>query len=178
MSTPSPKLKTCEILLWELEDPRRDRILQFHEIYRTEVEASWGSKSKHQAWPGGYVDHLAETFRMAEVMYDSLSQLHPLPFSRDSAVIVLYFHDLEKIWKYTHGLPEGFDKTKFLFETLAKDYEIKFTPEEANALRYIHGEPEAEYNPDTRLMGPLAAFCHSIDTMSARMWHDEGRGLG
>jgi hypothetical protein len=89
---------------------------------------------------------------------------------------------ISTIWKRSGNTPAdsltGFDKTKFLFETLAKDYGITFTPEEANALRYIHGEPEAEYNPDTRLMGPLAAFCHSIDTMSARMWHDEGRGLG
>jgi hypothetical protein len=150
ISVPSLKLKTCEIFLWELEDPRRDGILQFHEIHRAEIEASWGSKSKHQAWPGGYVDHLAEVFRMAEVMYDSLSQLHPLPFSRDSAVIVLYFHDLEKIWKYTRGLPDTFDKTKFLFETLAKDYGITFTPEEVNAR--VHPSYAMSNNAYPRMM--------------------------
>jgi hypothetical protein len=105
ISVPSPKLKTCEMFLRELADPRRGIILQFHAIHRTEIEASWGSKSKHQAWPGGYVDHLAEIFRMAEVMYDSLSQLHPLPFSRDSAVIV---HGTGT--KTVALTPHGFDK--------------------------------------------------------------------
>ncbi|MEM6252260.1 MAG: hypothetical protein AAF821_05000 [Cyanobacteria bacterium P01_D01_bin.156] len=178
VSISSSAPKTGEMFLQELEDARREKILQFHEIHRAEIESSWGSKSKHQAWPGGYMDHLTETFRMVETMYEGLSKLHPLPFSRDSAIIVLYYHDVEKIWKYTVGLPKDFDKGTFLFETLATDYKIKFSPAEVNALRYIHGEPEAEYNPDTRLMGPLAAFCHSIDTMSARMWHHEGQGLG
>ena len=170
--------KTCEDFLNELSDHRRDQISRFHNNYRTEIEASWGSQSKHQAWPGGYIDHLAETFRMAEVLYESLSRLHDLPFSRDSAIVVLYFHDVEKIWKYTTGLPKGFDKEQFLFGTLQEEFDIVFSPEEVNALKFIHGESATEYDPQKRLMGRLAAFCHSIDTMSARMWYDEGRGLG
>ena len=50
--------------------------------------------------------------------------------------------------------------------------------EERNALHYIHGESHKEYDPLVRKAGPLAAFCHAADTLSARMWFDEGRGLG
>lgn len=164
--------------LMELEDPRRETILKFHTNHKSEIEISWGSKSKHQAWSGGYLDHLAEVFRIAESMYESLSKQHDLNFCLSSAIVVLYFHDVEKIWKYTTGLPNYFDKHKYLFKTLAKEHQIKFSSEEINALKYIHGESEADYNPDTRIMGPLAAFCHCADTLSARLWFDEGKGLG
>lgn len=172
------KLKRVLDFLMEIEDPRREAILKFHENHKSEIAISWGSKAKHQAWPGGYLDHLAETFRIAESMYEGLSKQHDLPFSLSSAIVVLYFHDVEKIWKYTTGLPNHFDKHQYLFETLAKEYRIKFSSEEINALKHIHGESEADYNPETRIMGPLAAFCHCADTLSARLWFDEGEGLG
>jgi hypothetical protein len=173
-------LKNKRVLdfLQEIEDPRREAILQFHEDHKSEIEISLGSKSKHQAWPGGYLDHLAEIFRIAESMYKGLSRQRVIPFCLSSAIVVLYFHDIEKIWKYTTGIPNCFDKYKYLFETLAEEYQIKFSSEEVNALKYIHGESEADYNPDTRVMGPLAAFCHCADTLSARLWFDEGKGLG
>jgi len=161
-----------------LGDRRRDSVLQFHQDYRSAIAMARGSQSKHQAWPGGYLDHLGEIFRIAASLYHSLSQHRSLPFALDAAIVVLYFHDVEKIWKYSTGLPDRFDKKTYLFETLHEQYNIQFSPAETNALTYIHGEPEAEYNPETRIMGPLAAFCHAADTLSARLWFDEGRGLG
>lgn len=169
---------SVESVLSGLQDPRRDAVLRFHQVHRPQIEMAWGSKAKHQAWPGGYLDHIAETFRIATALYASLGQLRSVPFSLDGAMIVLYFHDVEKIWKYTTGLPVGFDKDRFWFHTLVTDYGLDFSADEANALRYIHGEPEAEYNPDTRIMGPMGAFCHAVDTLSARLWPEEGRGLG
>lgn len=171
-------MKRALDFLQEIEDPRREALLKFHATHKSEIELSWGSKSKHQAWTGGYLDHLAEIFRIAESIYHSLSEQRTLPFSLSSAIVVLYFHDIEKIWKYTIGLSDYFDKHQYLFETLAEEYQIKFSPEEVNALKHIHGESEADYNPETRIMGPLAAFCHCADTLSARLWFDEGKGLG
>jgi len=173
--SPIPSVESC---LSELQDPRRPALLQFHQTHRPSIEAAWGSKAKHQAWPGGYLDHIGETFRIAQALYSGLHQLRSLPFALDAAMIVLYFHDVEKIWKYTTGLPADFDKERFWFHTLATDYGIEFTAPEANALRYIHGEPASLHNPDTRVMEPLGAFCHSVDTLSARLWPEEGRGLG
>ena len=175
---PTSNTKKVWDFLQEIDDPRREAILEFHQRHQSKIERSWGSKSKHQAWPGGYLDHLAEIFRIAESMYTGLSQQRSFPFCLSSAIVVLYFHDVEKIWKYTTGISNSFDKEQYLFETLAEEHQIQFSPEETNALKYIHGESEANYNPDIRVMGPLAAFCHCADTLSARLWFDDGKGLG
>ena len=62
-------VKRGEMFLQELNDPRRDAVLAFHEKHRDQIEASRDSKIKHQAWEGAYMDHLAECFRMIDVMY-------------------------------------------------------------------------------------------------------------
>jgi len=164
--------------LQNLNDERREAVLEFHGDYLDLIERSRGSKTKHQAWEGGYVDHLGEIFRIAEANYAALSAIRPLPFTLDSAVIVLYFHDVEKIWKYTTGLSPDFDKDQYYDKTLKEDYGIEFSAEERNGLHYIHGESDSEYDPHVRKAGPLAAFCHAADILSARMWFNEGRGLG
>lgn len=112
-------------------------------------------------------------------MYEAFTQkMRTPPFTLASALIVLYFHDVEKIWKYTTGLPEGFDKDRFYDEVLPREYNVAFSPEERNALHYVHGESDSEYSPTERKAGPLAALCHSADHISARMWHSDGQGLG
>lgn len=170
--------KSLLTYLHGLADPRRDSILRFHNEHATLINISRGSQTKHQAWAGGYADHLAEILRIAEVNYGALSTIRQLPFCLDSAIIVLYFHDVEKIWKYTTGLPPNFNKDSFFDSTLRERYGIVFSAEELNALHYIHGESDAEYDPLVRKAGPLAAFCHAADILSARMWFDEGKGLG
>jgi hypothetical protein len=40
-----------------------------------------------------------------------------------------------------------------------------------NALKYVHGE-WADFNPTERIQGPLAAFVHTCDTISARIWYE------
>ncbi len=161
-----------------LQDPRREKILDFYKEHKGLIEQAKGSSVKHQAWPGGYCDHLAECFRIAESSFHTLSQIRPLPFTLASAVIVLFFHDVEKIWKYTIGLPSDFDKDRFYDLTLSEKYGIRFSAEERNALHYVHGESEAEYSPTERKAGPLAAFCHTADITSARVWPFDGQGLG
>jgi hypothetical protein len=170
--------KPTSTYLQNLNDDRREAILQFHADHSDLIERSRGSQTKHQAWEGGYVDHLGEIFRIAEANYFALSAIRPLLFTLDAAVIVLYFHDVEKIWKYTTGLPVGFDKDQYYDKTLKEKYGILFSPDERNALHYIHGESDSEYDPHVRKAGPLAAFCHAADILSARMWFDEGKGLG
>lgn len=159
-----------------LEDPRRDDIISFHQEHEHLMKVASGSKKKHQAWKGGYLDHVSEVIRIAKVQYPGLSSIRTVPIELDSAVVVLYFHDIEKMWKYSIGLPEGFDKDTFLFTTLAVDWNIKFTNDEKNALKYVHGEV-FDYS-DERKMGRLASFCHICDNLSARFWFDEGKGLG
>jgi hypothetical protein len=39
-------------------------------------------------------------------------------------------------------------------------------------LKHVEGEGD-DYQPGRRVMTELAAFCHTIDLMSARVWHDK-----
>jgi hypothetical protein len=116
---------------------------------------------------------------LAENLYREMSAARPLPFSLGDAVLVLYLHDLEKPWKYLEPFARFADEGeehRFVGEICAK-YGIALSAEHENALEYIHGEGEA-YSPTERRQGPLAAFCHVCDVLSARVWHDEpGRRL-
>ncbi len=85
-----------------------------------------------------------------------------------------------KPWKYEVA-PDGSmrevealrDKTaqRLFREAKLQEYGIVLTPDQMNALTYVEGEGK-DYSNRRRVMGPLAAFCHSCDTMSARIWHD------
>lgn len=165
--------KTLEDYLNGLNDPRKAAILAFHKEFKNRIYTAKGSKSKHQAWVGGYADHLAETMRLAEAHYQLYRQTRALPFSLDSALIVLYFHDIEKAFKYSEPV-ETIDPKQWQFEILRDKYGITFSDDEKNALLYIHGEGQ-DYVPDKRVQGPLAAFCHCCDTTSARIFHDKGK---
>lgn len=139
-----------------------------------------GSRSNHQAWPGGYADHVTEVMNIAVREFSSLNQLRPLPFSLSDALLVLFLHDLEKPWKYEIGedgkiRPREGIKTKAearaFREKKLDEYGIVLTEDQRNALTYAEGEL-GDYSPDHRVMGPLAAFVHVCDVISARVWHD------
>jgi hypothetical protein len=186
--------------------------------HRERMETAPGSSHNHQAWRGGYHDHIVECLNIAYQLYAGLSGLRPLPFTLGDALVVMYLHDLEKPWKYgeTSRNPEecvcghlrrdhwiDVDPTvkcivcaqadnscvsfispsqlaskearrKFRND-LIRAYGVKLTPEQENALRYVEGIPDSEYQPGERIMGELAAFCHMCDICSARLWHDKGQ---
>jgi hypothetical protein len=159
----------------ELCPERASSILLFQQEYEQFITIAKGSSGAHQSWPGGYVDHILQCINQAEAIYAALQQLYPLPFSLSSAVCVLYFHDLEKIFKYSsgHGIPEEmiYNKRLWYEKELPDRFGIFFSPEELNALRYAHGEGR-DYKKGERVMSPLAAFVHAIDIMSARIFHN------
>lgn len=163
------------------ELPDYDGIMVFHEDFKDLICKAKGSKSKHQAWEGGYVDHLVECMNIGEVMYRALQEeIRPVEFPWASVVKVLYFHDVEKIFKYNDLKDEEItpfiseavnDKFGFYDDYLSDEpYLIDFTDEEYNALEHIHGEKTYGEN---RIIEPLGAFCHCCDMLSARMWFDK-----
>ena len=155
-------------------DTSYKHIVAFHNQYSSEMAVARGSNVKHQAWEGGYADHIAECLRIAWHMYKGLREIRPLPFELSSACKVLYFHDIEKIWKYGHNKPPfvAMDKMAW-YHVYLPQRGICFSNEEVNAFTHIHGE--VGYGQDRR-MGGLGAFCHSCDVLSARMWWNYGRG--
>jgi|APCry1669188879_1035177.scaffolds.fasta_scaffold02692_6 hypothetical protein len=157
--------------LESLEDERKEFILKFHKDHLPLMLEAKGSMCNHQAWKGGYLDHIQECFNIAESIYGALCKIHSLPFKLSECFVVLYFHDIEKIWKYT--INEIIDKKLYYKTILQENYSIIFSEQEQNALKYIHGENEY-YSSKKRVMNELAAFCHSVDTISSRIWHGEG----
>ena len=71
-------------------------------------------------------------------------------------------------------IDQSIDKDRYYKVDLPEKYNINFSKQEQNALKYIHGENK-DYPPNERIMNELAAFCHSVDTISARIWYNEGR---
>ena len=139
-----------------------------------------GSSKNHQAWSGGYVDHITEVMNIAHWLYTTSPR--PLPFGLGDALEVMFLHDLEKPWKYTDAGKklQGWDLSKkhdrkLWRNTLIGQFDIELSEAQWNALAYVEGVPDSEYTPNERTMGELAAFCHCCDILSARLWHDKGR---
>lgn len=154
-----------------------------HKILSDNLELfskSKGSKTKHQAWPGGYIDHITETMNLSVIFYNSLNELRKLPFSLSDALLVLFLHDIEKPWKQSPDFKNKFEdangiKDKNAIENFKKEiiqkYNLKLTSEQLNALKYVEGEGN-DYDPFKRVSNELASFCHICDVWSARGWHD------
>lgn len=137
-----------------------------------------GSTHNHQNWRGGYWDHIVEVMNRAVFLYDVNPR--PFPFTLSSALLVLFLHDIEKPWKYKLGVDgqsdvkKDFDteeKSHNFRDTFINHYDIILSPEEQNALKYVHGEGN-DYSSKRRVMGPLAAFCHICDVWVAKIDYD------
>lgn len=144
---------------------RRRKLIIYHNYFIHFFNEAKGSASKHQAWVGGYRNHLQQCLNIAEHLYEL-----DFSFNFDSVILVLYFHDIEKMFKYS-SLDVYLNKDVYLTETLFKIDGIRFSEEEMNALTYIHGEGE-DYCAN-RVMNELAAFCNSCDIISARCYHSK-----
>lgn len=154
-------LDAVEFLIGLTNHPLKEKWMKFHKDNIHLMVKAKGSSHNHQAWPGGYYHHVKEGMNICVTLYHTFC---PWPFSQEQALIAFYFHDLEKMYKYSDGIPDGWDKRKFL-----KDFGL--SPEELHAVEYVHGEL-LDYRSDTRVMSELAAFVHVADIMSARIWHD------
>lgn len=163
-----------------MEEPNQSRCSRLYEENREVIDKARGSKSKHQAWEGGYIDHVCEVIWIAEEMFATLNKFRTLDFSLADAVLVLFLHDIEKPWK--HKLVDGkyvddyevsWSKTNFVLNKI-KAYGIELTEAQMNAILYCEGEKEA-YDPNKNVQMPLAAFCNCCDLISARIWHNYPR---
>jgi hypothetical protein len=170
-----------EDLLQNITEPNRKPALAFWQDLQTNIADAAGATKSHQAWPGGYKDHIQEAMNLARILYERLNQERQLPFPVASAYLVLFLHDCEKPFRHASDkqlkafpwISERPTKSDKAFQKrLIAHYGFIISDEEWNALRYVEGEPESEYVEGNRLQGPLAAFCHVCDTISARIWHD------
>lgn len=165
--------QSLNYFLNQIREPNRTGCLKFYEDYKDRIHKAAGSFIKHQAWEGGYVGHLEETMNIAKSMYESLSKIRPFPFTLPDVYLSLFWHDAEKIFKYTEPaktFKSDKEKITFIFE-LMHEYNIALTDEIKNAILYVHGEGEM-YSSFENVQKPLAAFVHCCDTISARIWNE------
>src|SRR5579863_920200 len=179
-----------------------------------------GSSKNHQAWVGGYVDHVTETMNIALQLYWTFDKLgrfgKEAPFVVSDPLVVMFLHDLEKPWKHLAvpnneclcghllgdhnrinawsdaacrhctGVPRNCNMYRHLVlktkedrrafrDGMIDEYGILLSNDQKNALRYVEGIPDKEYQSGERIMGELAAFCHCCDILSARLWYDWGK---
>jgi hypothetical protein len=147
-------------------------------VHRILIGTAQGSSHNHQAWEGGYRDHVTETMNIAFWLYVTSPRL--FPFSLSDALEVMFLHDIEKPFatqlkaagKYTKA-----DRKQYRADFI-REHGIVLSPEQENALQYVEGVPDSEYTPGERTMNELAGFCHCCDILSARVWHDRGHEHG
>lgn len=143
------------------------------------VKTAPGSSHNHQAWEGGYLDHVRETMNIALVIYKAIlnNTERQLMFTIGDALLVLFIHDLEKPYRYQDPnytiVWSTKDERREFRNLIIAQAGIELTPVMQNALEYVEGEHD--YSSEERKMGPLAAFCHMVDVASARIWYYEGR---
>jgi len=158
-------------------------------------ENAAGSSHNHQAWEGGYMNHVTEIMNIACQQFNWMSRARKLPFTRGEALQVLFLHDIEKPWKFSttdagiqdtvlartqdfRSLPVKTKEERVAFrDAVIFHYGICLTNEQKNALKYVEGVRDKDYTPGDRVMNELAAFCHVCDLLSARMWHDKGKDV-
>lgn len=183
--------KPLRELIAEIEDPRVSALLQMYDDYKDIFHYAPGSSHNHQAWTGGYADHIAEIIRINYVTYDALNSLRKLPFNRDEATTALLFHDIEKPFRY--GPQDNAECNKWraqftsyqewedgkwdILSVLEQRYGFKLTEAERHAIKYAHGEGD-DYRKDTRVATPLSSHVHHCDDASARIYAEDGKGLG
>ncbi len=173
------KYFTIEELIQFIDEPNRkgcQALLNFNEKLFTE---SFGSTHNHQAWKGGYLDHITDGMNLIVLIYNALLQTNrKLPFSLSDALLVFFLHDIEKPWKYKNNsrgereiIPELRSKKaqhEFRIAKIQK-YGIKLTDDQLNALTYVEGEGD-KYSADIRTMNELCALCHAVDNFGARLF--------
>lgn len=168
-------------LLGLISQPNRRRCEQIINDTTDLFLSAKGSSRNHQAWTGGYWDHITEMMNIGLQLYrlwEGTGRLRKLPkderFNLSDVLLVCFLHDLEKPWKYAHGSdkPMAKPERKAFREKLLSDYGIKLNDNQQNALRYSEGVRDTEYTPGDRTMRPLAAMIHTADLISTRMFYD------
>ncbi|MCA9496225.1 MAG: hypothetical protein KC589_04745 [Nanoarchaeota archaeon] len=157
-----------------IEEPNRSSCKKIYSDNKEIFESAKGSRLKHQAWKGGYLGHIVDIMNIAIQLYDNLNSCRKLNFSLSDSLLVLFLHDLEKPWKYAGNEKQKEELNSFpnyldFIISKIEEYDFQFTTELWNGLKYVHGEGN-DYNPNVNIQGPLAAFVHICDTISARIW--------
>ena len=174
-----PAAYTIEEMIALIDEPNRAACARILSDNHARFRTAQGSTHNHQAWPGGYLDHVVEIMNIAVVLHARMNAIRALPFSESDLLLVVFLHDVEKPWKYElrdgrlehkPSMASKDEHQKFRMQKLT-EYGVTLTAEQENGLKYAEGEIN-DYSNKRRAMGPLAAMAHMCDVASARLWFD------
>jgi hypothetical protein len=160
--------------------PKLQRILDEHSGI---IQRAKGSQHNHQAWEGGYLQHVVDCMSIARILLNAMPKQWPVPFEWSSVVLVLFLHDIEKPFMQARmaedpEMPVWNKEQREMFkgEMIGK-YDIKLTFEELHALHCMTfiEDKASYYQASDRRMNELGAFCHAADVLSARLWHSRNK---
>lgn len=171
----SKYIQNIEELIALIDEPNRSACMRLYKGNEQIFKKAPAAVNNHQAWDGGFLEHIREIMNLAIRLYPAMKAFHPLPFTLSDTLLVLFLHDLEKPWRFCgeekvknrldkRGHRDPFRKQKM------QEYDISLTANQENGLDYVEGEIEGSYTPHKRTMNELAAFCHMCDIASARLW--------
>lgn len=185
-------MRTVSLVLdyWRIEDlinlidePNRAVCHLILQENRRRSETVPGSRHNHQAWPGGYIDHITDAMNYGRHLYAfDAAFCRPLPFSLADVMLVLFLHDVEKLWREemnatsTHEHATKVERQVFREQKFV-EYGLILTAAQENGLMYVEGEI-LRHSATERVMNELAAFCHKVDVWSARGWYDYPKAIG
>ncbi|HSX14325.1 MAG TPA: hypothetical protein VLE72_00220 [Candidatus Saccharimonadales bacterium] len=173
-----PGYLQMEELISMIDETRRALYCQILADHSPLFRQAAGSSHNHQAWPGGYWDHVTEVMNLAVILFKTLNNARALQFSLSAALEVLFLHDIEKPWRgYLDAEGKfvlnpdlaGKAARKEFRDRKLEEYGIQLNTRQLNALRYVEGELD-DYSPGRCTQWPLGAFCHMCDNTSARLW--------
>ncbi len=172
---------TIEENINRIDEPHRSVCHRILVDNRRLFETVQGSTHNHQAWPGGYIDHITDGMNYARHLYDfNFAFGRPLPYSKSDLLLAFFIHDLEKPWRIEIG-PDGTPRNRIGLETKADfqnfraakltEYGLVLTSAQEKGYRYAEGELH-HYQSTRRVMNELAANTHQADNWCARGWYD------
>lgn len=181
------RYKSLVELIEMIDRPMKTKVFDIYHKYRHEFSTAQGSQHNHQAWEGGYVDHVTDMMNIARLLYQAMNDKRKLPFTLSDALGVIFFHDIEKAFPAridALARPSGDyftrpkAKSKIRYKVIHEEraWEL-FNDEQKNALDHAEGEGNG-YTNERRTMCPLAAFVNMCDVASARIWFDRPLGDG
>lgn len=172
-----------------IEGPNQEivmRVMQDPEISELIMTAP-GSRAAHQAFPGGYQEHVRQTMFIASHLYDLViltGLMEQLPqheqFTESDALLVLFLHDIEKPFLFRCDSDGSVsirtpmtkpERTQFRTDFIER-FGFILDERHQNALDFVEGVRDHLYVPGNRADKPLAAICHAADNTSARAFYN------
>lgn len=84
-----------------IDEPNKTGCLRLFKAHKKRIINAPGSKSKHQAYPTGYMVHYVDMMEFAVDLFPLFQKRNSYfpDFTLSDIALVLWFHDKEKPWK-------------------------------------------------------------------------------